>query len=275
MAWLGTNLSDVIQIASLLRYMLALSEQNSLDGSSHSSSLLATLSKAQKVHEHGCSLSIAGDSAVTSSSSPKTTTTSAVDALLPDLEPASLSVGTLHRHLLIAHPPHLGRSGRRVTETRHGALHRRQGESGKVWMCGGWLDCRCHTSQFGRSTKSGRVGGRKKDDHNDHGQDGEVLRRGGSPDAQGRSRELVSVCTQYLHVAFARCSAVCAPPLCVTYLPSSSYLIHVFFTLSINRDSLCAYWASLGDCDTNQQYMIDTCPAACQLCWLAGTDLLH
>lgn len=42
----------------------------------------------------------------------------------------------------------------------------------------------------------------------------------------------------------------------------------------INRDSLCAYWASLGDCDTNRQYMIDTCPAACQLCWLAGTDLI-
>lgn len=160
-------------------------------------------SKAQKahLHGHGCWLSIADDSAGTSSI-PKTTTTSVDALLLPDLErPASLSVGTLHRHLLITHPSHLRCSGRRVTETRHGTLHRRQGESGKVWMCGGWLDCGCNTTQFGRSTKSGRVGGRKKDDHNDDGKYGEVLRRGGSPDAQGRSRELVSVISSRMWLA--------------------------------------------------------------------------
>ena len=76
------------------------------------------------------------------------------------------------------------------------------------------MDFRCDSAQFGRSTKSGRVGGRKKDDHNDNGQDGEILRRGGSPDAQGCSRELVSV---ILYVVSTGLQLFVLLPIVVTY----------------------------------------------------------
>ena len=144
-------------------------------------------------------------------------------------------------------------------------------------MRGGWLDFRCHSAQFGQTTASGGVGGREKDGRNDNGQDGEILRRRSSPHAQGNSRELVSVYPQHLH---ARCYIICIPNACAPSLNSFTHspffhnlILQTYF--SINRDSLCSYWASLGDCETNRQYMVDICPAACQLCWLAGTDILH
>mmetsp|Transcript_11889 Transcript_11889/g.25125 ORF Transcript_11889/g.25125 Transcript_11889/m.25125 type:complete len:187 (+) Transcript_11889:80-640(+) len=41
-----------------------------------------------------------------------------------------------------------------------------------------------------------------------------------------------------------------------------------------NFNELCAFWASVGECDTNRGFMINNCPAACQLCWLVDADFI-
>lgn len=34
----------------------------------------------------------------------------------------------------------------------------------------------------------------------------------------------------------------------------------------LNRERLCAFWASVGECDSNRPFMIAQCTAACRLC---------
>mmetsp|Transcript_16857 Transcript_16857/g.26323 ORF Transcript_16857/g.26323 Transcript_16857/m.26323 type:complete len:135 (-) Transcript_16857:1005-1409(-) len=47
--------------------------------------------------------------------------------------------------------------------------------------------------------------------------------------------------------------------------------VHVRTKCKNNHD-LCAFWTSVGECETNRIFMQDNCAAACQLCLLASTN---
>lgn len=40
-----------------------------------------------------------------------------------------------------------------------------------------------------------------------------------------------------------------------------------------NRNELCAFWAAVGECETNRVFMLPNCPLACRLCLLKYTHL--
>eukprot|EP00540_Astrosyne_radiata_P022186 CAMPEP_0116863764 /NCGR_PEP_ID=MMETSP0418-20121206/24420_1 /TAXON_ID=1158023 /ORGANISM="Astrosyne radiata, Strain 13vi08-1A" /LENGTH=128 /DNA_ID=CAMNT_0004498855 /DNA_START=197 /DNA_END=583 /DNA_ORIENTATION=- len=41
-----------------------------------------------------------------------------------------------------------------------------------------------------------------------------------------------------------------------------------------NLNELCAFWASVGECESNRIFMLGNCAAACRLCLLANTNIL-
>eukprot|EP00568_Trieres_chinensis_P001490 CAMPEP_0183295324 /NCGR_PEP_ID=MMETSP0160_2-20130417/3328_1 /TAXON_ID=2839 ORGANISM="Odontella Sinensis, Strain Grunow 1884" /NCGR_SAMPLE_ID=MMETSP0160_2 /ASSEMBLY_ACC=CAM_ASM_000250 /LENGTH=162 /DNA_ID=CAMNT_0025456793 /DNA_START=32 /DNA_END=520 /DNA_ORIENTATION=+ len=40
-----------------------------------------------------------------------------------------------------------------------------------------------------------------------------------------------------------------------------------------NMNELCAFWTSVGECETNRGFMLNNCAAACRLCLLQHTSL--
>ena len=40
-----------------------------------------------------------------------------------------------------------------------------------------------------------------------------------------------------------------------------------------NKNELCAFWAALGECESNRVFMLSNCPAACQFCLLLYSGL--
>ena len=49
----------------------------------------------------------------------------------------------------------------------------------------------------------------------------------------------------------------------------SIYLFHN----SKNRNELCAFWASIGECEHNRIFMLPHCAAACRFCLLSNTNV--
>ncbi|KAL7536918.1 hypothetical protein ACHAWF_007136 [Thalassiosira exigua] len=41
-----------------------------------------------------------------------------------------------------------------------------------------------------------------------------------------------------------------------------------------NDHELCAFWTSVGECETNRSFMLENCAAACRLCLLANTNMI-
>jgi len=41
-----------------------------------------------------------------------------------------------------------------------------------------------------------------------------------------------------------------------------------------NGHELCAFWTSVGECETNRAFMLENCPAACRICLLANTNMM-
>mmetsp|Transcript_7163 Transcript_7163/g.15807 ORF Transcript_7163/g.15807 Transcript_7163/m.15807 type:complete len:161 (+) Transcript_7163:179-661(+) len=41
-----------------------------------------------------------------------------------------------------------------------------------------------------------------------------------------------------------------------------------------NEHELCAFWSSLGECETNRGFMLSHCAAACRLCLLQATNMM-
>ncbi|KAL3775861.1 hypothetical protein ACHAW5_010155 [Stephanodiscus triporus] len=41
-----------------------------------------------------------------------------------------------------------------------------------------------------------------------------------------------------------------------------------------NGHELCAFWTSMGECETNRAFMVEHCPAACRLCLLSNVNLM-
>mmetsp|Transcript_17160 Transcript_17160/g.25414 ORF Transcript_17160/g.25414 Transcript_17160/m.25414 type:complete len:143 (-) Transcript_17160:154-582(-) len=42
----------------------------------------------------------------------------------------------------------------------------------------------------------------------------------------------------------------------------------------INMSDLCAFWTTVGECDSNRNFMMNTCAAACRFCLLANTRIV-
>ncbi|KAI2502482.1 ShK toxin domain [Fragilaria crotonensis] len=62
----------------------------------------------------------------------------------------------------------------------------------------------------------------------------------------------------------------------------NEYLIHEVYPIKDykqnlprcrNSDELCAFWASVNECETNRIFMLSNCAAACRFCLLANTDI--
>ena len=53
--------------------------------------------------------------------------------------------------------------------------------------------------------------------------------------------------------------------------------LDLYYTLlcSKNNHDLCAFWTSVGECETNRNFMQDNCAAACRLCLLASTNFVQ
>jgi hypothetical protein len=45
------------------------------------------------------------------------------------------------------------------------------------------------------------------------------------------------------------------------------------FFFSRNSNELCAFWASIGECESNRLFMMSHCAAACRFCLLVATHL--
>ncbi|KAL3798259.1 hypothetical protein HJC23_000173 [Cyclotella cryptica] len=41
-----------------------------------------------------------------------------------------------------------------------------------------------------------------------------------------------------------------------------------------NEHELCAFWASVGECESNRVFMLQNCAAACRLCLLQATNMI-
>mmetsp|Transcript_1248 Transcript_1248/g.2229 ORF Transcript_1248/g.2229 Transcript_1248/m.2229 type:complete len:181 (+) Transcript_1248:94-636(+) len=41
-----------------------------------------------------------------------------------------------------------------------------------------------------------------------------------------------------------------------------------------NEHELCAFWTSVGECESNRGFMLENCAAACRLCLLANTNMM-
>lgn len=41
-----------------------------------------------------------------------------------------------------------------------------------------------------------------------------------------------------------------------------------------NEHELCAFWTSVGECESNRGFMLENCSAACRLCLLANTNMM-
>ncbi|KAL3811477.1 hypothetical protein ACHAXA_010729 [Cyclostephanos tholiformis] len=41
-----------------------------------------------------------------------------------------------------------------------------------------------------------------------------------------------------------------------------------------NGHELCAFWTSVGECESNRGFMLDICPAACRLCLLSNINMM-
>ena len=46
------------------------------------------------------------------------------------------------------------------------------------------------------------------------------------------------------------------------------------FMCSKNDHELCAFWTSVGECESNRGFMLENCAAACRLCLLANTNMM-
>ena len=46
------------------------------------------------------------------------------------------------------------------------------------------------------------------------------------------------------------------------------------FLSSKNDHELCAFWTSVGECESNRGFMLENCAAACRLCLLANTNMM-
>lgn len=55
----------------------------------------------------------------------------------------------------------------------------------------------------------------------------------------------------------------------VLALPEYSYARH----RCKNSNELCAFWSSVGECETNRVFMLSNCPAACRFCLLFTSGL--
>ncbi|OEU20554.1 hypothetical protein FRACYDRAFT_153985, partial [Fragilariopsis cylindrus CCMP1102] len=40
-----------------------------------------------------------------------------------------------------------------------------------------------------------------------------------------------------------------------------------------NSNELCAFWSSVGECESNRVFMLSNCPAACRFCLLLHSGL--
>ena len=41
-----------------------------------------------------------------------------------------------------------------------------------------------------------------------------------------------------------------------------------------NDHELCAFWTSVGECESNRVFMLQNCAAACRLCLLQNTNMI-
>jgi hypothetical protein len=62
----------------------------------------------------------------------------------------------------------------------------------------------------------------------------------------------------------------CANNASISY--SSLTLHHII--ISKNRHELCAFWTSVGECESNRGFMLDNCPASCRLCLLSSINMM-
>lgn len=62
-------------------------------------------------------------------------------------------------------------------------------------------------------------------------------------------------------------------------LPSTAFenIVQIKSTQNVyskNYHELCAFWSSVGECETNRIFMMENCVAACRLCLLASVNLM-
>ena len=48
--------------------------------------------------------------------------------------------------------------------------------------------------------------------------------------------------------------------------------LHVSFSKNVHE--LCAFWTSVGECESNRKFMLEHCPAACRLCLLSNINMI-
>lgn len=42
----------------------------------------------------------------------------------------------------------------------------------------------------------------------------------------------------------------------------------------VNQHELCAFWTSVGECESNRVFMLQNCAAACRLCLLKSVNMV-